>query len=311
MIWQFFSLSHGRVFRRVVGELISLPVHLTLDLEDSVGDPSGDPVQNKIEKDKARESLLKILLESDQVFPLERLSVRINGIETPYFQNDLEAIRRIQQLFQQGISIIVPKVESPETLEQVHEDLVCCGVAGAILHPTAESPEGMRNLDRIVSGLNPDQSMVFLGIMDLQLAQQRFPFVEADSDEFTAFFSNHLISLRKRSLRVCVGPICHFAGPRVVRMMAKLEAALGFTPDYVSLATSQSRALLGFEDKRASEDLEFPSEPRDLARFIVDHYERHAKAGKRVVVYRQNRFISPHEYLMAKRFLEFEDPCSA
>lgn len=84
------------------------PDGLILDLEDAV--PMG-------EKDGAR-ILVRRFLEQGEFGSCE-VTVRINGIDTPYWREDLAAIVPSQAL--DGIR--VPKVDSPQTIQVLHEEL--------------------------------------------------------------------------------------------------------------------------------------------------------------------------------------------
>ena len=77
-----------------------------IDLEDAV------PVTGK---EAAREDVARFL----QAHPDPRIIVRVNSVSTPYFQPDLEAIVKAAP-----VNLMVPKVESPQDLITVNEDLL-------------------------------------------------------------------------------------------------------------------------------------------------------------------------------------------
>ncbi|GJJ15673.1 hypothetical protein Clacol_009951 [Clathrus columnatus] len=88
----------------------SLKLHsdvIIYDLEDSVA-----PAQKVI----ARENIVEFLSRDLQnIFESERISVRINSLDTPYFQDDISAILRIPSVQM----IVLPKIHSTDDLNRV------------------------------------------------------------------------------------------------------------------------------------------------------------------------------------------------
>ncbi|MFH1351870.1 MAG: CoA ester lyase [Pseudomonadota bacterium] len=130
-----------------------------IDLEDAV------PIS---EKEKTR-PLVRQVLDSN---PGKRMYVRINGVKTPYWKGDLEAI-----VCKHLVGVVVPKVEAPEdifTLDKALTDLeVKAGMKMGALEVISicESAKGLEELYSIVLSKAEKHpiSMVSFGAADFTL----------------------------------------------------------------------------------------------------------------------------------------------
>jgi len=130
-----------------------------IDLEDAVAIS---------EKEKTR-PLVRQVLDS---FPGKRMYVRINGVKTPYWKEDLAAIVSTNL-----VGVVVPKVEAPEdifVLDKALTDLeVKAGMKMGALEVISicESAKGLEELYSIVSSKaeNHPISMVSFGAADFTL----------------------------------------------------------------------------------------------------------------------------------------------
>lgn len=107
---------------------------ILFDWEDAVA-PS--------KKHDARKNIVS-LLNSDQKFAAKYLSIRINAINSPYFKDDLTALREINsnRLF----SIALPKVSSEEDLNLIEKEL-----GEVIVDVQIESAVGLINVNKIAA----------------------------------------------------------------------------------------------------------------------------------------------------------------
>lgn len=122
---------------------------LILDLEDAVA-PSMKPA--------ARENVRRALAELR--FDGKEIGVRINGIATPYFLDDLLALERLAL-----DTLVVPKVHRPEDLIAVEVLLRQLefrgGPAGVTLQPLIESARGLEAAPEIARASPRVVSLIF------------------------------------------------------------------------------------------------------------------------------------------------------
>ena len=125
----FVPASNGRALEKAR----ELPASaIIIDLEDAVA---------PLTKDEARE-VLREALRSPMPVPV---AVRINGLDTPWFGEDLLAARAVRP-----DAIVLPKVESADNLRTVETALVEMDAPDAIaLWAMIETPRGLRDVHAI------------------------------------------------------------------------------------------------------------------------------------------------------------------
>jgi citrate lyase subunit beta-like protein len=114
---------------------------VVLDLEDGVAWDR---------KDEARSLVARTLLDPAVSFgPHSEVCVRINGTQTPHFEDDLREVLPCPRLQ----AIVVPKVESTDDLRAVQErvDALCGGSRDVRILAAIESALGVLNLRDIAS----------------------------------------------------------------------------------------------------------------------------------------------------------------
>ena len=125
----FVPASNGRALEKAR----ELPASaIIIDLEDAVA---------PLTKDEARE-VLREALRSPMPVPV---AVRINGLDTPWFGEDLLAARAVRP-----DAIVLPKVESADNLRTVETALVEMDAPDTIaLWAMIETPRGLRDVHAI------------------------------------------------------------------------------------------------------------------------------------------------------------------
>jgi len=137
---------------RALEKARSLPIDaLILDLEDAVAPDS---------KAQARDGVVAALAAGG--FGDRIRVVRVNGLDTPWGQEDIAAVARAG-----ADAVLLPKVEQPRT---VHAALAALDAAGATpdlpLWIMAETPRGILDIDRI-AGAHPRLQAIVMGTSDL------------------------------------------------------------------------------------------------------------------------------------------------
>jgi citrate lyase subunit beta/citryl-CoA lyase len=122
---------------------------LILDLEDAVAPDA---------KDLAREQVRAAVSEGG--YGNREVVIRINALETPWGQADLEALGNVG-----AAAILLPKVENPNQVNKLASHLDSSNSA-ATIWVMAETPRGILNLDAI-AGANPRLKVIVMGTSDL------------------------------------------------------------------------------------------------------------------------------------------------
>jgi len=128
---------------------------LIFDLEDAVAPES---------KEHARINIVDILEEGG--FGNKTLAVRINSLDTPWGNEDLEAIASLKNLD----AVVVPKVESSETLQKISDyldDVSFFQKREAAIWPQIETPRGVLAVESIAGFELERVKCLVMGTSDL------------------------------------------------------------------------------------------------------------------------------------------------
>jgi citrate lyase subunit beta/citryl-CoA lyase len=215
--------------------------YVFLDLEDAVAPP---------DKDQARKNVITALRDIDWAGRGITVSVRINGLDTPYMYRDL--IDVVEQAGDRVDTILVPKVGTPADLycvdtiidqvEQAHGYPARIGTEALI-----ETALGMANVEAIASSGGRLEALHF-GVADYA-ASNRARTVsigglnpDYPGDQWHFALSRMIVAARAFGLRAIDGPFGDFSDEQGYLQSARRAAALGVEgkwaihPRQVSLA---------------------------------------------------------------------------
>jgi len=187
---------------------------ILFDLEDAVA-PS--------EKASARENLIK-LFASKPTFRARYISIRVNATNTPYFKDDLAALKKIasNSLF----SVVMPKVESASDLDLLGSFY--------LIDAQIESAVGLSNVDKIAA--HPRLISLSYGPLDFaaDLGAALDSLTEVDLEEFTLYpLMKILVAARANGKLAFDGPEVDIRNLEKFSTGAKRVRALGFDGKWV------------------------------------------------------------------------------
>ncbi len=183
-----------------------------VDLEDSV------PVDQKPE---ARAAVVDALASGH--WASETVSVRVNGVSTPWFADDVKAVAGAGERLD---SLIVPKTESPGDLERAEAVLAEVGRQRPIgLQALIESARGLRDVNAIAEA-SPQLETLILGPADMSVS---LGFASADEGSRWDFVRGAvLVAARAAGLQAIDGPYLKVADAEGLRESAARARDLGF-----------------------------------------------------------------------------------
>ncbi len=186
-----------------------------IDLEDSVPPDL---------KDEARAAVAKTLEGGTWATPT--VTVRINGVSTPWWEEDLRAIATVSSRID---SIVVPKVESAEGLARVDavlEEIEGPSIRERIgLQALIESALGLRGVNELAEASGRLESLI-LGPADMS-ASLGFPSPEEGS-HWDFVRGGVLVAARAAGLQAIDGPFLRISDAQGLRHSAERARALGF-----------------------------------------------------------------------------------
>jgi citrate lyase subunit beta/citryl-CoA lyase len=201
-----------------------------LDLEDAVAPP---------EKEQARKNVIAALGDIDWAGKGKTVSVRINGLDTPYMYRDVVDV--MEQVGDRLHTILVPKVGVPADLYCV-ETIVsqveqAKGFSNRVgIEALVETALGMANVEAIASSgaaLEARLEALHFGVADYA-ASNRARTVsigglnpDYPGDQWHFALSRMIVACRAYGLRPIDGPFGDFSDPDGYRAGARRAAALG------------------------------------------------------------------------------------
>jgi citrate lyase subunit beta/citryl-CoA lyase len=187
---------------------------ILFDLEDAV---------SPAEKDGARANLIA-LFASQQPFQARYISIRINAANTPYFKDDLAALKQIpaSALF----SLVMPKVESASDVNLIEGPF--------LIDAQIESAAGLSNVESIAA--HPRVLSLSYGPLDFaaDLGAALDDLNESDLKEFTLYpLMKILVAARASGKLAFDGPEVDIRNSEKFAQGATRVRALGFDGKWV------------------------------------------------------------------------------
>ncbi len=180
---------------------------IVFDLEDAVAASA---------KGEARERVAKLLASGD--WRGRRVAVRINAVGSPWWEDDISAVAATRH---PRLSLVVPKVESPDTLATVDARLANAAVGVQAL---IESAAGLAAARDIAASRGRLEALI-LGYADLAASLGR----PADSTQPWLFAQETLLlAARANGLQAIDGPFFAIADAEGLARSADIARQLGF-----------------------------------------------------------------------------------
>lgn len=274
--------------------------YVFLDLEDAVA---------PLEKEQARKNAIAALHEIDWRGAGKTISVRINGLDTPYMYRDVVDV--MEQAGDRVDSLLVPKVGVPADLYVV-EALVnqieqARGFGSRVgTEALIETALGMANVEAIAASGGRLEALHF-GVADYA-ASNRARTVsigglnpDYPGDQWHYALSRMIVACRAYGLRAIDGPFGDFRDPDGFRAGARRAAALGaegkwaIHPSQVELANEVFSPLAAEVDR---------------ARRIVEELRAAGAEGKGAAAV-DGKMIDAASERMARTVIEMAEAISA
>ena len=303
---QYLPLTRPRATARLSQALAGSDVMSILDLEDSAQDPFDIMVTHKL-KEGARDGLMRISKKSDWR-NAARIYVRINATNSEFFEEDVQTVVMASQNKIPITGVFLPKVETYAQIENLNSKLSAANRSLEIV-PMIETVPGMNNISEI---LHRDQShgfcqRVHYGHFDYCYDADIWPFPDPCHHSFWEIVTPLLQILSQYNKTYIHTPFPFPENPELFwsasyylsRMIPSLEvwactlnAELSF-----SQAPEETIPLSCFDPDLSTESL--INEARAICEDFLD-----GRAMKRSFAISRGRFIPPHQFFTAQRYLK-------
>lgn len=304
-VFQYLSPMHAPALTRLEQRARRWGAQVVLDLEDGVQDPL-HPERTPAVKIAARECVREFARTD---VPGRPLSIRINPLGTQELARDLVLLHDLARDVRWE-RIIVPKVEREGSVREFEGLLDSCGVTWSELVPTVETVAGVHRLDVWIEGLRGTTArIVQFGHFDYNLDAGNWPFLDQRSNGLWDVVATIIRKVEDAGMEYSHSPHAeledHEGLRRILGRLGKLCRRRFWM---TTLTLEQSRAC----SEGAAEEGR-PTEPQDeltgiakldKARELVATFRACRCAGRSFAVARDRaRFLSPHEYWGAMRYL--------
>ena len=313
VIYQFIPNAPVRVMERLIRSMAPGTMAI-LDLEDGYLDVR-DTGRTSERREGGRKQLLELCERSRSRGNRRPVAMRINVAGTEDFVRDLPVVCAVAASF--GLAaLMLPKVSSGDALISALSALEDCSIPKGSLIPMVETEKGMRGIDEILAAaVAASAPAVVYGHHDYCLDVGRWPFPSPEDQVYWEPV--------ERVARAAMGAGLRYVHPPEVslrdevllgRMISTLRGICGDRFDVMSAGMSQTAILLRMTEELSgcatTPEAVFgasplgPEEKKQLAEetcalFEENNRQEHSFSADA----RTGRFISPHEYLAAVRYL--------
>ncbi len=272
------------------------------DFEDSVLDFKTND-SNRYKSDH-REKVLKFLNKFKVKILKTWLGFRINEYGTNRYFDDIEAIRslgniKIRCIFLSNCSSVEVLKTFLESTEDIRYDEVI---------PIIESNEAFNNLEEIIKFKDPRFKNIAFGHCDYNLSCDLFPFIHQDNPKYWYWIEKFATLCKKENIGFINSIYLNVNHNDYFTLMLKNTSKFFDNWGQITLTTEQSKTCYNFKNDQTINLPEFnymgTDSVEEFAGKIITLFEKYNPEGKGYSVMPDTRtFISPHEYVAAKRFL--------
>lgn len=303
-IFQYLSLVRYRGIELIIKKYKNLKISLILDLEDSAQDLFNSS-NTKILKETAREGLN--YLANKKINFNNKIYIRINNIKSNEFKKDIATINEVLEKKFPIVGIFLPKTSSYKDINYTFKKLNNKKIK---IVPIIESKIGLNNLEKI---LEEDKqniiSHVHYGHFDFCLDQNIWPFPEPYHYEFWRIVGPIIKLTENFKKKFIQTPFPLIKNSEIYWSMIKyMNESCKIKKIYTSLVNYDHNFIIkpdkiqNLRIKKISTNNQFKI---NFAKKIYNEYLSFKSKNKSFSLSKK-RFIAPHQFLMAKKFLNKE-----
>ena len=274
--------------------------YVFLDLEDAVAPD---------DKESARHNVIEALAGIDWRAAQKTVSVRINGLDTPYMYRDLVDV--VEQAGACLDTVLIPKVGVPGDVYTVDALLSQMEQALGLSHRIGvealiETALGMANVEAVAAA-SPRLEALHFGVADYAASLRARTMTigglnhDYPGDQWHSALSRLLVACRANGLRAIDGPFGNFSDPEGFMAGARRAAALGYDGKW---------AIHPAQVDLANEVFTPPGAEVEQARRVLEALDEAAAAG-RGAAQLEGRMIDAASARMARNVVETADAIAA
>ncbi|MDC3087771.1 aldolase/citrate lyase family protein [Candidatus Pelagibacter sp.] len=293
---QYFSLTRYRVVEKF---LKKNNYSLILDMEDSAQNIFSKKKTVQL-KEKCRFGLSYLVKNN---ISIKDCFVRINAIESEFFDDDLILLQKLSNKIKIK-GIFLPKVKNYDVIKFLYEKIKIKII------PIIETSKGYANLNEIV---DRDKENYIYGIhyghFDYCLSKKIWPFPEPYHQEYWKIIQPIIKCCNNYNKKFILTPYPLVNNHRIYWSIVDKLKNLCINDCYVSVVSinnnffNRPKIIKKLSLKKISLDKKFIL---SFTKKIIREYVENMQNNKSFCLTKK-RFIPPHQYLMAKKYLKKND----
>ncbi len=292
---QYFSLVRYKAIKKV----LSSNCKLILDMEDSAQNLFSQKKTDEL-KEICRKGIDYL---QEKKINLNKNFIRINSINSKYFKKDIEVIKKNQKKGLKFKAIFLPKTESYNQILKLYKLLK------TQIIPIIETNEGYKNLNKIIE---KDNKNIIYGIhyghFDYCLDKKIWPFPEPFHIEYWEIITPLIKICLKYKKKFIQTPYPLINNEKIFWSSFKYLERISKNSFLITLVNlnekfqKTQKKILPLNLKRMSKNKQYSI---SFAKKVIQEYEINEK-NKKSFSLTKKRFIPPHQYIMAKKYLKNE-----
>jgi citrate lyase beta subunit len=308
-IFQYVPMSKPKALSKMIPKIINANANVILDVEDSVQDTLNPENTNTLKED-ARQSipiLISELLKKD-IDISKNIYVRVNSFESGELEKDINIISQICERVN-SIGIFAPMIKNVEDLYKIKE-LLAGNFEKVKIVPIIETVEGYKNMINILDKSEKlNIEYIHYGHYDYSLDSEQWPFLEQDELKFWDFINAMIDKIENKNVKYMHTPFGNLKNEKLYKSVIKKLTNI-CKLDFAVTALNYNQVIYA-QDIKVS-DIEYNENSVDdkykLALEVVNIFENNQCSKRSFSVdIKKSRFLTPHEYRMAKKYLENTD----
>lgn len=304
-LFLYICLVRYKAINLILKKFKKYNISIILDMEDSAQDLF-DPLNNKNLKQISRKGLE--FLSNNNILENVETFVRINSQKSEFYSKD---IKTISEIIKKGASIkgiFLPKVESYNQIADCYDLISSSRKNNTFIVPMIETKKGLENIDDILLADEKNQIIKYVhyGHYDFCLDNEFWPFPEPYHVEYWKIIEKITKSVIKNNKKYIHTPFPLIETENIYwSSINYMKENLGMDEINLSLVNIDINYIKK-PSKFKQTKLKYISKDNHYKKFfaekIINEYLNNKSKTKSFSLSRK-RFIPPHLYLGAKKFL--------
>jgi citrate lyase beta subunit len=300
--YQFFDFTSKEYLQERINKINANGAVAVFDLEDAFFIPFNKSLTAEL-KSSARKILYSFLnsMKNENT----KIGIRINNYSDKEYDNDISLLKSIGPIDWE--CIFLPKTESVYFTEETITGLTKNNIKYKELIPIIESKRALENIEELCYCFRlKNINKLAYGHCDFNFDSEIFPFLSLDNKETTEIIKKIDQTALKYSIEYVNTPYLNLKDTSGFKNFAlNIYFITGRKFSQVTLCKNQTETFnaISFEKINVKNSSDVPLDSYEYAKKIIRYCESNRHSNKGFAISDNYEVLSPHEYIIAKKFL--------